>query len=188
MEKELEGGIQLYSGRIFRPLWPTPESFTIMDVIQGLVGQPRFANHTKVPYQVAQHCIIGARWFRKRGFINEAKWFLMHEGEEGLGLGDMPSPIKYLPEMEPYRIIGKNVQFAVFRKVGLLGKPPKAVKELDTRMGAAEAKILCKIIPKWATDIDTEDLIIKPYKNPQYGKKAFIKEFNTLFPDLDLNE
>jgi hypothetical protein len=184
MEKIMQGAIQLYSGRLFSPLWPTSDSFTIRDVVQGLVGQPRFSNQTKHVYQVTQHCVIGAQWFRKRKMLNEARWFLMHEGEEGLGFGDMPSPIKYLTEMDAYRTLGKNTQIAVFRKVGLIGTPPQAVKDLDIRMGAAEAKVLLHTVPQWALDIDTSDLVIKPYKNPNYGVKSFLKEFSILFPNI----
>jgi hypothetical protein len=184
--KGVTGGIQLHSGRIFSPLWPTPESFTLYDVIHGISGQPRFAFHTKVPYFVAQHCIIGTRWFLKRGMLNEARWFYFHEGEEGLGLGDMPTPIKYLPEMDAYRSIGKGVQVAVFKKAGLLGTPPPIVKELDRRLGAAEAKILCKVVPQWALEFDTSDIIVKPYKNPFYGKRAMLELFPKLFPKLNV--
>lgn len=182
-------GIQLFSGRIFDPMWPQPKSFTIEDVAHGLMNISRFAGHLKTPYSVAQHCITGARWFRKRNMITEAKWFLFHEGEEGLGFGDMPTPIKYLDEMEAYRTLGKNVQYAVFRKVGLLGEPPKAVKELDTRMACAEAKILCRNIPSWASAVDTKDIEIKPYKNYWDGKKYFIKEYHKLFPNgIDITD
>jgi len=176
-------GIQLYSGRIFDPMWPVPESFTIEDVAHGLSGIPRFAGHTKVDYVVAQHCIIGARLLRKKGLLLEAQHFLMHEGEEGLGLGDMPTPIKYLDDMSAYREIGKNVQYAVRKKVGLLGEVPIAVKELDTRMACAEAKVLCRITPDWALAVDTSDIIIKPYKNRKDAKKYFLQEYKILFPN-----
>lgn len=175
-------GIQLYSGRIFDPLWPTPDTFTLEDVIQGMGEAPRFGGHYKIPYKVLQHCLIGARWLRKRGKIKEARYFLWHEGAEGLGFCDLPTPIKYLPEMEPYRILSKAVDFAVFKKVGLLGKPPALVKELDSRMACAEAKVIMNPIPEWANEMDTSDIIIKPSKNPLYVKKEFLKEYSLLFP------
>jgi hypothetical protein len=177
------GSIQLYSGRLFDPLWPTPDSFTIEDIAHGLSEIPRFAGHTKKDYVVAQHCIIGASWFRQRGLLLEARHYLFHESEEGLGLGDMPTPIKYLPEMSAYRAIGENVRYAACRKVGLLEQAPPIVKELDTRMACAEAKVLCHTIPAWAKDVDTSDLIIKPYKKRSDAKKYFIKEYQILFPN-----
>ncbi len=176
------GNIQLYSGRFFDPMWPTPESFTVEDIAHGLSGIERFAGHTLTDYKVAQHCVVGARWFRKRGMLLEAQFYLFHESEEGLGLGDMPTPIKYLDEMSAYRVMGLNVQLAAFRKVGLLQEPPKAVKELDKRMACAEAKILLNPVPEWAHTVDTSDIIIKPYKNRSQAKKYFLKEYKILFP------
>lgn len=180
--------IQLHSGKHFDPLWPTANSFTLQDVIQGLLQVPRFGGQGHKDYVVLQHCLIGARWFRKRGKLKEARYFLWHEGEEGLGLGDMPTPIKYLEEMSAYRAIGKNVQFAVFKKAGLLGSPPPAVKELDTRMACAEAKVLLNPVPEWALDVDTSDIVIKPYKRRSDLKKNFLKEYSILFPKgIDIN-
>lgn len=176
-----EGGIKLFSGLIFSPLWPTLDSFTKEDLAHGLMNQNRFAGHTLVPYSVGQHCIIMSRWFRKRGRFVEAKWALLHEGSEGLGLGDMPTPIKYLPEMEPYRVLCKSVDQAVFRKFGLLGEPPATVKELDTRMYFAEAKVLQLNPSERILSVDTSDLVIRPYKNRNDAKKYFLKEFDTLF-------
>lgn len=181
-----DGGIQLYSGKIFKPLWPDLDSFTMADVAQGLVEAPRFAGHTKYPYKVTQHCVIMARWFINKGMLNEARWALVHENEEGLGFGDLPSPIKYLPEMAGYRALAKVVQEASFRKVGLIGEIPLAVKELDDRMKAAEAKVLQKNVHEWALNIDTSDIVIKPYKNPYYGKKVWLNLFKQLFPNVDI--
>jgi len=181
--KDSSGTILLHSGLEFNPLWPTPDSFTIEDFAHGIHNQHRFGGHTIVDYYVAQHSIIMARWFLKRNMIREAKEALVHEGSEGLGLGDMPTPIKYLPEMEAYRVLCKNVDYAVRRKVGLLGQPPKAVKELDTRMYVAEAKLVYRNVPQWILDTDTSDIIVKPYKNKSEGKKAFMRLFKQLFPD-----
>ncbi len=178
-----DGGILLSSGRLFKPLWPTPDTFTIEDIAYGLDGLNRFAGHSVVRYKVSQHCVIMAKWFMKLGMYNEARWALMHEGSEGLGLGDMPTPVKYLPEMEPYRVLCKNVDFAVYRKVGLLGNPSPIVKLLDNRMYLAEAKICYKNVPQYIKDSDTSDLIIKPYKKEGEGMKQFMKLFRILFPD-----
>jgi hypothetical protein len=177
------GCIQLYSGRKFDPIWPTPSSFTLEDVLQGMLEAPRFAGQYHIPYKVAQHCLTGARWFRKRNMLREAKFFLWHEGAEGLGFCDLPTPIKYLPEMEPYRILSNTVDLAVFKKAGLLGEKPKDVKDLDTRMAAAEAKVIMNPIPMWSLDFDTTDIIIRPSKNSSYIKQQFIKEYNLLFPE-----
>lgn len=183
--KKGNGGIQLYSGRVFYPLTPRVEDFTIMDVAHGLSGQGRWANHTKVPFYVTQHSVIMARIFIKLGMVQEAKEALMHEVEEALGFGDMPSPIKYLPDMAGYRKLAKRTQAIGLSKVGLT-EISKIVKELDDRMKAAEAKVLCHTVPDWATATYTSDIIIKPYKTRERGKKEWLKTFKELFPNIDV--
>lgn len=186
-EKTKEGAIRTYTGKLFSPLWPTPDTIHILDIVKGLMVESRFSGQTLEPYFVLQHCIIGTRWFRKRGMIEEARWFLLHESSEGLGLKDLPTPIKYLPEMSAYRNLCKNVDYAVYRKFGLLGERPAIVKELDTRMRIAEAKVLFDPIPEDCIDVDTSDLVIKPYKRLKDAEKYFLKEFKILFPEYALD-
>jgi hypothetical protein len=181
--KKGDGGIQLYSGNIFKPLNPDVNTFTIEDIAQGLVETSRFGGHMQRPYKVCQHTIIMCRWFLKQGMTFEAQCALMHESDEGLGLCDMPSPIKYLPEMLGYRNLCKTVVNAALLKVGIIIPIPPIVKELDDRMKAAEAKVLMRIVPEWARNVDTSDIIIKPYRNPYYGKKVWLKLFKQLFPN-----
>ena len=94
---------------------------------------------------------------------------------------DMPHPIKYLKEMRPYKVLESTYQTALYRKFGLMDEPPKAVKDLDIRICAAEAKVLMNPIPQYALDVDTSDLVIKPYRNISDGKKYFLREYNILF-------
>jgi hypothetical protein len=177
----MEGGIQTFSGNIISPLWPNKDTIDIIDISHGLGFMCRFAGQCKVFYSVSQHCVIMSRWFRERGMIKEAKYALIHEAAEGLGMMDMPHPIKYLKEMRPYKVLESTYQTAIYRRFGLMDEPPKAVKELDIRICAAEAKVLMNPIPKYALEMDTSDLIIKPYKDIMLGKKNFLKEYEILF-------
>lgn len=177
------GGIQTFSGHIVSPLWPNKDTIDIVDIAHGLGFMPRFAGQCRVFYSVAQHSIIMARWFRKKGMLKEAKYALMHEAAEGLGMMDMPHPIKYLPQMKPYKLIESTYQTALYRRFGLMEEPPTSVKELDNRICAAEAKVLMNPIPRYAQEVDTSDLIVKPYKNIMDGKKYFLKEYDILFGD-----
>lgn len=177
------GGIQTFSGNIVSPLWPNKDTIDIVDIAHGLGFMCRFAGQCKTFYSVAQHCVIMARWFRKRGMLKEAKYALMHEAAEGLGMMDMPHPIKYLPQMAPYKLIESTYQTALYRRFGLMDEPPPAVKELDNRMCAAEALVLMNPTPKYATAVDTSDLVIRPYKKIGDGKKYFLMEYDILFGD-----
>lgn len=175
------GGIQTYSGHIVSPLWPNKDTIVIEDVGHGLGFMCRFAGQCKVFYSVAQHCVIMARWFRSRGMLKEAKYALIHEAAEGLGMMDMPHPIKYLKEMRPYKLLESTYQTSLYRAFGLFDEPPYIVKELDVRICAAEAKVLMSPIPSYALEVDTSDLVIKPYKNIMDGKKYFLREYGILF-------
>jgi hypothetical protein len=176
-----EGGIQTFSGHIVSPLWPNEDTIVIEDVAHGLGFMCRFAGQCKVFYSVAQHCVIMSRWFRKRGLYKEARYALMHEAAEGMGMMDMPHPIKYLKVMRPYKLLESTYQSSLYRKFGLFDEPPPVVKELDVRICAAEAKVLMNPVPSYALAVDTSDLVIKPYNNISDGKKYFLKEYKLLF-------
>lgn len=179
------GGIQTFSGGIFYPLWPTHETIKIQDIAHALSYCARFGGHSQQFYSVAQHCIIMSRYFRKQGDADKARWALLHDAAEAYVL-DMPRPIKYLKQMSPYRVIEKNVQYAIFRKYDLLGEPPPEIKELDSRIVAAEAKaLLSPLNDEWRESvegIDTTDLKIKPYKALKDAERFYLKEFSILFP------
>ena len=180
-EKREGGGIQTFSGHIVSPMWPNKDTIEIVDIAHGLGFMCRFGGQCKIFYSVAQHCVIMARWFRKRGLLIEARYALIHEAAEGMGMMDMPHPIKYLPEMRPYKLLESTYQTALYRRFGLFDEPPAAVKQLDNRICAAEAKVLMSPIPSYALEVDTSDLIIKPYRNIMDGKKYFLREYEILF-------
>src|SRR4051812_21905745 len=101
--------IQTFTGKRFDPLNPHFDSLCIEDMAHSLSLINRFMGHTRVPYPVAQHCIIGSKWFEKQGRFFEAKCFLIHEPDEPY-IGDMPTPIKYLKQMASYRVLGKGIK------------------------------------------------------------------------------
>ena len=187
-EKNREGGgIQTYSGHVISPLWPNKDTIKVVDIAHGLGFMCRFAGQSSEFYSVAQHCVIMARWFRKRNKLVSARYALVHEAAEGLGMMDMPHPIKYLKEMRPYKVLESSYQTSLYRRFGLMDEPPKEVKELDTRICAAEAKVLMNPIPSYATDVETGDLVIKPYKDIMRAKREFLKEFAILFPNEEMH-
>lgn len=182
--KEEGTSIQTYTGKIFYPSWPTPDSICIEDIAHSLGFICRFGGHCRVFYSVGQHCVIMSRWFRKRGRNDLAKWALLHELGEGLGMVDLPRPVKYLDVMKPYRTLEKSVQYAGFRAFGLYGEAPKEVKELDTRICVAEAKVLLPNLHpeniEYINSLDTKDLVIRPYKNIMLSEENFLKEYKIL--------
>lgn len=185
MKEKLTGGIQTYSGHIISPVFPNRD-ISIVDAAHGLGFECRFSGQCDPFYSVAQHSVIMARWFRKRKRFVEAQYALIHELAEGLGMRDMAHPIKYLPQMKPYKFLESNYQYNLYKTFGLMEEPPKSVKELDQRICAAEAKVVMYPIPDYALNIDTSDLVIKPYKGMYRAREEFLKEFAILFPDYPI--
>lgn len=73
----------------FWPLDPRPEEIHIEVIARGCAGETRFGNQGGF-YSVAQHCI----------YVSEIVpppyrlWALLHDAPEGLGLKDIPRPVK----------------------------------------------------------------------------------------------
>lgn len=113
----------------------------------------------------------------------EAKCFLVHEPDEPY-IGDMPTPIKYLKQMASYRLLGKGIKEKWMLKLDIVDMPT-SIKELDTRLLVAEYKALFDYQdPEWLEsfkDIETEDLIVKPYTSWKTSEKNFLKQYDKLF-------
>ncbi len=96
--------IRTFTGKYVNIFEPTVEMFDIIDVAHGLSNIPRFGGHLPKFYSVAQHSIHVAQ------LVQDAMAGLMHETSEGLGLIDMPSPIKN--KLPDYKKVEHN--FMVF--------------------------------------------------------------------------
>lgn len=129
--------IRLHSGLYFSPYHPTLDSFTIEDIAWGLSRSPRFAGHTSAgKYSGAEHAV---RVSRLCASVNDKLAGLLHDSPEGLGLLDMPSPIKHSKWMRGYVKLNKLVEKAICKKYGFKKIKPKAVKIADKFMLVAES-------------------------------------------------
>lgn len=86
----ISAGIMLASGQLFDPLNPRVDDFEIDDIAHGLALCNRFAGHTLRPWSVAQHCLHVASLLPGPLKVHG----LLHDAAEGLGLLDMPTPVK----------------------------------------------------------------------------------------------
>jgi hypothetical protein len=159
------------------------------DIARGCSNTCRFGGQVNEFYSVAQHMTTMARIHRAQGRIRLAKWDIIHDAAEGLGLCDMPRPIKYMEEMAGYRTIESATQYKIFRRYGLYGKVPKAVKQLDYSIVYSEAKQLLGgfIHPEWLAyekewkEKGLKIIPIKPYDSPAIAEREWLKEFRLLF-------
>ena len=187
------GVIQTFNGGLFAPLDLSVKSIKSIDyraIARGCSNICRFGGQVKEFYSVAQHQTIMARIFRADRHLRLARWALLHDSAEGLGLCDMPRPIKYMEEMRGYRLMESATQKKIFRRFGLYGNIPKVVKKLDYSIVFSEATVLLESFahPEWLAyaqqwEKDKIPLIpIKPYSTPLMAEREFLKEFKLLFP------
>lgn len=137
MKRESVGWIQTHSRKRFSLLNPDPESVDILDIAHSLSHQCRFLGHVEKFYSVAQHSVLVSLLCPSE----LALWGLLHDAAEAY-IGDMPMPLKCLPEMEEYRKVEAGVMLAVCTKFKLPLEEPGGVIEVDQRLLATEARDL----------------------------------------------
>ena len=131
--------IETISGRLINVTDPRPEDILLNDIAWATSRIPRFAGHTitQVPYNVAQHSVYVSELLEEllgstngfeldqrtrkaigsivlRGDINEVLIkALLHDAHEAY-TGDIPSPIKKIPELkETFKIIEMKLDHAI---------------------------------------------------------------------------
>ena len=123
--------IETVSGNLVNPTNPNPDAIDLHDIAWSLSRIPRFAGHTvtAIPYNVAQHSIYVSQLLER--FVDNPESILDYGSEEQYGtlvsvahawkslgtddylligllhdaheayIGDIPSPIKRIPELRP---------------------------------------------------------------------------------------
>lgn len=182
--------IQTVSGRVFRPLEPTPESISIHDIAHALSHACRFAGHVREFYSVAQHSVHVCREVHERcerektenTLAHELKFAaLLHDASEAY-LTDIPRPIKHLPELAGYRDIEKRVETAIEQRFGI--RPEVAnhpwIKWADLRVLATEARdLLATPDQKWSVREEPMARTLKPV-SAKHARKAFMSAYALL--------
>lgn len=105
--------MQTYTGARFYPLEPDAELIRIADIAHALSNICRFGGHSARFYSVAEHSVLLSREFF-------AGWHyklvaLLHDAAEAY-LGDVPRPLKYLPEYAFYREAEDRLQAMILDK------------------------------------------------------------------------
>jgi hypothetical protein len=123
------------SGRRFYPLDPQPEDICIEDIAHHLARICRFTgavqggeNHNSF-YSVAEHSVFIALCAP----VQHRVAALLHDAAEAY-FNDMARPIKYLPEMAPYRALIGDCEAVIARKFGFAHPLDPIIKELDGRI------------------------------------------------------
>jgi uncharacterized protein len=151
--------LETVSGALVNPTDPQAEDICLDDIAWGLSRIPRFMGHTitEVPYNVAQHSVYvselvedalnnGHKFADMPGWQSHVlNWLghslsvegraelltlaLLHDAHEAY-LGDLPSPIKRIPELqETLRLMEQKFDHAIRTKFGL-PEPMEATRQV----------------------------------------------------------
>jgi hypothetical protein len=169
--------IQLRSGKPFWPMDPNVEDLTVEDIAFGLSNAVRFGNQSP-RYTVAQHAVLVSRYIPD-GDMELPHWGLHHDDSESV-LHDIPTPLKRTDPFSGYRDVELTLQSAIYKKFGLLGDEPDAVKTADQRMFATEVRDL---MSPWC---GLEDMP-EPYRErvrvwePRRAEREYLARHHRLF-------
>jgi hypothetical protein len=138
---------KLSSGRFFNLLEPSPADFEHSDLALGLSREARWGGQTsgEYAYSVAQHSILVLHILRNKYKIANKRlllYGLLHDAEEGLGIKDAITGLKYV--FGPaYMEVSKGIREAIHVRFQLEWPAPpdwmKTIKRADHAAGATEA-------------------------------------------------
>lgn len=169
--------IQTYSGRKFYPLNPHIDSIVIQDIAHALSLICRFAGHCREFYSIAQHCVL-VSYLCDNAFALQG---VLHDASEGLGLQDIPTPLKRTPMFAEYKKAEKHLQTLIYRRFGCQEEEHPTVKKADVLMLATEAReLLSPLHSEWKLPCAPLPFKIEPL-SPKEAEQLFLNRFNELF-------
>lgn len=155
--------IRTFSGQWLDVFDPDPECIKIEDIAHALSHQPRFGGHLPKLYSVAQHSVHCAELARDPHKLAA----LLHDASEGLGLLDLPKPIKN--RMPEYQIVEEKLMQCVASKFGFEWPLSDEVKRIDQEMLKTE----------WNALMISDRPKIRCW-SPEEAKEEFLKKFYLL--------
>ncbi len=171
---------QTFTGLRYDLECPDPTSITIQDVAHALSQINRFTGHSRFPYSVAQHSVLGARQLSHEGHTEGVqREFLLHDAHEA-HIGDVASPIKRCLGLA-WGDFERRHELALRTRFGLPRDMCKAVKEMDLRMLVTEAAQLLTRPPEpWGIPAEPIEGLKIIQWDPVYARHAFLSECNRL--------
>lgn len=176
--------IEGWAGRRLWPLDIRPEDVDACEAAHVLAKLPRYAGHGGDifrHYSVAEHCCLLADYAEAEGSEELARYLLIHDVPEAMGLMDLPRPLKRsVPEL----IERENKALeAVCARLGLAWPMPDKVHELDARIILDEREVLFpyRTMAPW----DMEELgrlgVSLEMLQPPFAKMRWLQRFEHLF-------
>jgi len=172
--------IQIYTGRKFDLLNPSPEDVCIEDIAHALSMICRFNGHCNKFYSVAEHSLhVSYRAIRPWKLEG-----LLHDATEAY-VGDMVKPLKCSEPMKAFREIEHDIRYAIATKFGLWLSVPPNVKYADLRMLATERDQLMgpEVEPWFEEEVEPFHFSIPCYA-PRKAEQGFLQRFRELTEEL----
>ena len=172
--------IQLASGLPFFPFDPRPDDILIEDIAYSLSRIPRFNGHTRgrISLSVAQHSVMVSNHCHPI----DALAGLLHDASD-MAFGDIPRPLKYMPEFAAIREAERHCQSIIYKKFGLGPDKPPNVHMADNCVLSAEVRDLMtpnsQIWGKWILQYIPVTEKVKPWSADR-AKEAFLHRFQEL--------
>jgi len=166
--------IQTYTGQVFQPLSPKPETINITDIAHALSMICRFNGHTRRFYSVAEHCVVMSQMVPPQYSLDA----LMHDAAEAY-IADVARPIK--PLLGGYKAIEDSLLAAIYHKYSLTlsDKAKDAIEVSDLRMLMTERQQLMSIhAPEWESlkDIEPYEIELQCW-SPEEAEYQFYARF-----------
>jgi len=133
--------VETRSGKYVNPFDIDPCTVCIEDIAFALSNECRFGGHVR--WCVADHSLVVERAVAARGAsVLTRMHALLHDAHEYV-LKDFPNPVKYRPDMLPYRSACDYAQVAILRALNVPNDTPNGndlVKNCDTAVMILEAE------------------------------------------------
>lgn len=177
-QQDRSSKIRTFTGKYVDPVELDPADVEVRDIAHHLAAINRYTGATPDPYNVAQHSVIVAGYFRHMGWMERAA-ALFHDGSEYV-LNDIASPVKrntkYPEYGGAYQKFEARAMEAIFDAVGIdrkylvsvHGGPIKAIDDLVFHREAAS----------WWGTIGFRDRIIPV--SSRTAEKMFLNEYEDI--------
>ena len=174
--------IQTYTGKVFEPQNPTPESIDIEDIAHALGMICRFNGHVQRFYSVAEHCVVMSNQVSEVAALPA----LLHDAAEAY-VSDLALPIK--PMVDGYDEMEMRIREVIEEKyranmhwAACSHYTQEEVKKADRRMLTTEMQqLMSNCEREWESTkhFDPYPITLRCL-SPTEAKRAFIFRFYQL--------
>ena len=162
--------IRTFTGKTVNLEKPTVESIDIRDIAHALSQINRFTGHTRRPYSVAEHSVIGSYFVRPELALE----FLLHDATEAY-LGDVSAPLKTVIGSS-YAELEAGFARVIARKFRLRETGKDEIKRVDLMMRECEFAVLMRGVDRARVCV-TE---VKPWQDDYAGANWTKEGFDVL--------